>query len=391
MRRATSGQPTIRSTRLGRSSRVAVIAFAVALTALACSNDSESVSTKAAEGTEASAGSDTPTSTTTLQEAAPSEEWTVPASDGLEVRVRRDLIDHAPRRLRADELAAPALIPIPGYAPVTACRAVVTVEVDAPNGNHFSMSYPEILDRPLGFVDGPADSFGSDTTGLRVILATGLAEGSTVVDTAAAPDQPPTTAREGISVIAGLQPLVQYLSKSAPTIAQTLVVRSTDGGKTQPFFPDVFPGYNTTTANTCRARTMPLDGAAATDDARAEIVAVIDAAWEELKSGSFDHIDPDVGVPALADTPEGVLAVLADARTRALESPPLTPADISLVPEAMAMVNPELIVARVTANTRLGSAGLLVDLHRRDGAWKISPQSICAALVGASAYCIPAP
>lgn len=136
---------------------------------------------------------------------------------------------------------------------------------------------------------------------------------------------------------------------------------------------------------------MPPDGAVVTEDTRSESVAVIDAAWEELKSGGFDHIDPDVGVPALADTAGEVLAVLSDVRTRALASPPLAPADISLVPEAMVMVNPELIVARVTANTRLGSAGLVIDLYRRDGSWKISPQSICAALVGASAYCIPAP
>lgn len=383
---------TVRSTRLSHRPRVAVAALAIALTALACSNDSETVSTKAAEGTEASADSDTPTSAGTLHEADQSEEWTVPASDGLEVRVRRDLMDHSSRRLRPEELATSTLIPIPGYTPAAKCRAVVTVEVDDPNGSHFSGSYPELLDRPLGFVDGPLDAVGSDATKVRVIVATGLPEGSRLVEPSPTLDPPPETSRQGVSVIAMLQPLEQDPWKRAsPDISLSLVVRSADGEQTRPFFGDVFPGSNTTTEGSCAERLMPPDGTVVADDTRSEIVAVIDAAWEELKSGTFDHIDPDVGLPALADTAEEVLAVLSDVRTRALASPPLAPADISLVPEAMVMVNPELIVARVTANTRLGSAGLVIDLHRRDGSWRISPQSICAALVGASVSCIPAP
>lgn len=340
-------------------------------------------------------------STTTVPSDAT---WSSTSSNGFETQISRRPRPESDRLTEAD-LVNTNSIPVPGLPMRSGCSVagILTVDITSPGGQRWSGHYAEYRNREMAYIDRAGaqvlDSAGQSSfaTGdpFDVVIVTGLGDGDLVAlsDTGTGADigadDLGAVAANGVAVIVMDPAKVAQRSSLMPTV-------STTGEATRPVAGQVdlyggSPEGATQRDNWCSNRSIRPDGSPASADETAATTDAVHTTLAELPTGKFSGLDLEVGVPALGSTTADVEAVLADAADRAQASN--YGAVLSQLVATVPIVQRvgDTLIAQVGLSIAGMTSSVIVDLHRQDGRWRLSPQSVCAALVLASTPCRPAP
>lgn len=321
------------------------------------------------------------------------DSWSFITSQDLDVRIERKSYDQMTRRLRPDELRT-AAIPTPGLPTAPGCRVrdSIVLTVTAPSGQTWSATYAEYEDRIVVYVDGSGAEFDETMPRFIVQLVTGLDDGSETVGGFPLPQDARAEALHGIAVIAALQP-PGTTDVDPSTIKQPTVL--VDGQVQEislPVWLDWISENGDRRDKMCDVREPLPEWPTAPDDVVIDVARIAQSTMDDLLAGDFDQLALDVAIPALGDSPEQVRAVLADVRNRALVTPlgsEVRRNGVVTTTDHVWQISPDLVLAEVGLHGSVGATSVIVDFHRRDGRWRVSPQALCASLRIAQTYCIP--